>query len=218
MKGYAVILDETRDLFFKIDKHITCDIKPSLFLSALMENKIFTECCPFTMVSCLENVEQNIKFHPEGNVLNHTLMVLDEAASRKDESKNERVLMWSALLHDIGKAPATKIRNGRITSYNHEKIGSVMAGEFLKVFTDDIVFIKNVTSMVRWHMEALFVIKDLPFSDIKEMLSEVSLDEIALLNLCDRLGRGNMTDEKIDDEMKGIRIFIDKCRNYKYNN
>lgn len=218
MKGYAVILNEARDLFCKIDRHITCDIKPSLFLSTFMENRIFTECCPFTMISCLEKVEQNIKFHPEGNVFNHTLMVLDEAASRKSDSKNERVLMWSALLHDIGKAPATKIRNGRITSYNHEKIGSVMAVEFLKVFTDDMEFINNVASMVRWHMEALFVIKDLPFSNIKKMLDEVSLDEIALLNLCDRLGRGNMTGEKIDGEIKDIRIFIDKCRNYKYNN
>ena len=208
---------ETKDLFYKIDKHIICDKKPSLFISTLMGNKIFMECFPFTMISCLEKVEQNKKFHPEGNVLNHTLMVLDEAASRKAESKNEKVFMWSALLHDIGKAPTTKIRNGKITSYNHEKIGSVMAEEFLKVFTDDIVFIKNVTAMVRWHMEALFIIKDLPFSDIEKMLREVSLDEIALLNLCDRLGRGNMTDEKIDGEIKGIRIFIDKCRDYKNN-
>lgn len=208
-------MDEVKDLFFKIDKHITCDKEPSLFLSSLMENQIFKQSFPFTMISCLEKVEQNKKFHPEGNVLNHTLMVLDEAASRKTESKNERVFMWSALLHDIGKAPATKVRNGKITSYNHEKIGSVMASEFLKEFTDDSGFIKNVASMVRWHMEALFIIKELPFSDIKKMLSEVSLDEIALLNLCDRLGRGNMTDEKISGEIEGIRMFIDKCRNYE---
>lgn len=35
-------------------------------------------------------------------------MVVDEAAKRRNLSKEKDVLMWSALLHDIGKKPTTK--------------------------------------------------------------------------------------------------------------
>ena len=75
--------------------------------------------------------------------------------------------MWGALLHDLGKAPTTKIRKGKITSYDHDKVGAELCREFLEVFTDDEEFIKQVTALVRWHMQTLFVIKNLPFADVK---------------------------------------------------
>jgi putative nucleotidyltransferase with HDIG domain len=201
-------------IYNEINTHLLEDETPSKYLEMLTEDAIFYEY-PFSMISDLRKIMQSKKFHPEGDVLSHTLMVVDEAAKRKHESKNPRVLMWSSLLHDIGKAPTTKERNGKITSYNHEKVGSTMAKRFLISFTKDNEFIDNVSSMVRWHMEALFVIKDLPFANTKKMLEEVPLEEIALLNLCDRLGRGEMTREKAEDEIKGIDEFIEKCKGLK---
>jgi hypothetical protein len=64
-------------------------------------------------------------------------------------------------------------------------------------------------------MQALFVVKDLPFADIGKMISEISIDEIALLCLCDRLGRGDMTEERVKEEKNNIGIFTEKCRKYK---
>ena len=46
------------------------------------------------------------------------------------------------------------------------------------------------------------------------MASEVSIDEIALLGLCDRLGRGNMTLDKKQEEEKSIKKFLEKCNIY----
>jgi hypothetical protein len=63
-------------------------------------------------------------------------------------------------------------------------------------------------------MQPLFIVKDLPFSDIKGMLSEVDLDEISLFSLCDRLGRGNMSPEKAEEERKNVELFTKKCRQY----
>jgi hypothetical protein len=60
-------------------------------------------------------------------------------------------------------------------------------------------------------MQILFVTKGLPFADIKKMAAEVSLEEIALLGFCDRLGRGKMTNEKRQEELKNIQTFLDKC-------
>jgi putative nucleotidyltransferase with HDIG domain len=49
------------------------------------------------------------------------LLVVDEAAKRKAYSTDQRVFMWAALLHDIGKPASTRLRKGRITAYNHDK-------------------------------------------------------------------------------------------------
>ncbi len=38
--------------------------------------------------------------------------------------------MWGALLHDLGKAPTTKIRKGKITSYDHDKVGAELVRNF----------------------------------------------------------------------------------------
>jgi tRNA nucleotidyltransferase (CCA-adding enzyme) len=66
-------------------------------------------------------------------------------------------------------------------------------------------------------MQILFVLKDMPFADIDKMAEEVSIDEIALLSLCDRLGRGEMTSEKLRKEEEDVRIFIKKCRKHLNN-
>lgn len=43
------------------------------------------------------------------------------------------------------------------------------------------------------------------------MADEVSIDEITLLGLCDRLGRGEMTMDKKLEEEEGIKTFLEKC-------
>lgn len=63
-------------------------------------------------------------------------------------------------------------------------------------------------------MQILFVTKGLPFADIGRMASEVSIDEVALLGLCDRLGRGDMTLDKKQDEQRSIVTFLEKCTKY----
>ena len=65
--------------------------------------------------------------------------------------------MWGALLHDIGKLTTTKIRNGKITSYNHDIDGEGLAIEFLNKISDDYDFNKKVSKFVRWHMQPLFL-------------------------------------------------------------
>ena len=166
----------------------------------------------------LKEVEQSAQHHPEGSVWNHTMMVVDEAAKRKESSENPDVFMWAALLHDLGKKPTTKLRKGRITSYDHDVEGAKIARKFLEEIGLDNEFVDKVSYLVRWHMQLLFVLKDLPFADIKNMILEVSPKEIALLSLCDRLGRGEMTPEKIKEEEENIRKFIEKVNKYQKSN
>lgn len=199
----------SREIFDIFEHHLLNDEKPSEYLNAEIDRDGFSY--PFTMLKKLQDIPQSPEHHPEGNVWNHTLLVVDEAAKRKSESEDKRAFMWAALLHDIGKAPVTRIKKGRIVAYDHDKIGEKMAADFLEHLTDDRGLISKVSKLVRWHMQILFVVKDLPFADLKTMMKQVSYKEIALLGICDRLGRGELTEERIQKEKDTVEMFIKKC-------
>lgn len=201
-------------IYEEFEKHLMEDGKPSIYFEKIINNQdIFTEY-PFTLLRSLVETPQSPQHHPEGDVWKHTMLVVDNAAKVKDLSENPRAFMWGALLHDLGKAPTTKIRKGKITSYDHDKVGAELCRKFLEEFTDEEEFIKQVTALVRWHMQTLFVIKNLPFGDVKGMSLEISIKEIALLSQCDRLGRGELNESKIKEEKENIKSFIHKCEEY----
>lgn len=214
--------DDKQRLFHDMDEHLQKDHRPSGYFNSLLEtagcacapqastpNGLFQKEYPFNLLSRLQKIDQSPKHHPEGSVWNHTMLVLDNAAQVKNQSRDARVFMWSALLHDIGKATTTKLRKGRITSYDHDKEGESLARSFLECFTGDQEFITKVSRMVRWHMQILFVTNKLPFSDIKAMKSQVDVKEIGLLGLCDRLGR--KMEQDVQKEIETMENFIKVC-------
>lgn len=200
-----------REVFDIFEHHLLNDHKPSDFFSQEIRRNVYFDNYPLTMLKKLQDIPQSPEHHPEGNVWNHTLLVVDEAAQRKERSEDKRAFMWAALLHDIGKAPMTKVKKGRIIAYDHDKVGEKMAVDFLKSLTDDKELTDKVSKLVRWHMQILFVVKGLPFAELRTMMRQVSYKEIALLGICDRLGRGELTEERIQKEKDTIEIFIKKC-------
>lgn len=208
-------MQNRHSLFIDMENHLLEDEKPSLHLRRLAANEWFGSY-PFKLLTDLMNIEQSPVHHPEGSVWEHTLLVVDLAAQVRSLSSEPRALMWSALLHDLGKARTTKIRKGRITAYDHDRCGARLAEEFLRQFTVEEALIVRVSRMVRWHMQILFVVKRLPFADIDRMLAEVPLGEIALLSLCDRLGRGGMDEDDIKNEIGNLEYFLNKCQGGPY--
>lgn len=194
-------------LFQAVERCLIEQKMPSKTLQAFMEKGEFN-VYPFQVLNRQQFTEQSRIHHPEGNVWNHTLLVVDQAAQRKAESTDARVFMWAALLHDIGKPNTTKIRNGKITAYDHDKIGAELTKKFLSVFTEDTDFIMSVAWLVRYHMQLLFVLKDMPFQDIEGMKKHVNIHDVALLGLCDRLGR---TGRQVALEEKNVERFLEKC-------
>ncbi len=195
-----------KEKFFKIDEILLQSLKPSDGLKNLI-NEGYFDNEPFNKIKKLKDIEQPKKYHPEGSVLNHIFLVVDLASEFKKYSNNEKVFMWGAFLHDIGKLTTTKIRNNQISSYNHDIEGEDIAMEILNELTDDKDFKKNVCKLVRWHMQPLFYDKNLKFFKPQDMINDVEYKEIALLSLCDRLGRGNLDEDKIKHEKESIEKF-----------
>ena len=195
------IKDIKSGLYDSINLHLMQDDTPSGYLERMAGDTVFHEY-PFRMLLKLKDVEQSEKYHPEGNVWNHTMLVIDEAAAVKTESRDSQAFMWAALLHDIGKPDTTIIRKGRITSYDHDRTGAQLAGKFLSEFMEEDGFIEKVTSLVRYHMHMLYVLKDLPYGNTGMLLKEVDIHDIALLCLCDRLGRGRVSRGEEEDNYR----------------
>lgn len=192
--------------FEELTMHLLNDNMPSEYFNNL---DIELKQRPLDMLRELKNVPQSKKYHPEGNVWNHTMMVVDEAAKVRDHCNDSKVFMWSALLHDIGKPDTTKIRKGRITSYDHDVVGAGVSKKFLNYYTKDDDFINKVSVMVKYHMHMLYVLKGLPFGNPKQMVMEADIHDIALLCRCDRLGR---IGADIEVEINNYKEFLKRCK------
>jgi poly(A) polymerase len=124
-------------------------------------------------VDALAGVAQPAEYHPEGDVLAHTLKTLSFLESPSS------VLAWSALLHDIGK-PSTMRVSDRIRFNNHHIAGAAMAGDILKRLKASNEFIANVVACIDNHMNFMNVTK-MRLATLKKLLSRPTFaDELAL--------------------------------------
>jgi len=98
-------------------------------------------------VAALDGIPQPVRFHPEGDVLTHTRMLLDAY-----EGGGEAVAL-AALLHDIGKAPTYAVNDkGRHSYPNHADVGAEMADEILRRLRYSNRVVAQVHELVRRHM------------------------------------------------------------------
>ncbi|SCH62922.1 MULTISPECIES: HDIG domain-containing metalloprotein [unclassified Romboutsia] len=199
-----------KNMYYNLNEILINNEKPSNEIRELIDKGEFDKK-PLDLIKNLAKIDQNKKYHPEGNVLNHVLLVIDEAAKNRDLSNNKEVFMWSAFLHDIGKLTTTKIRKGRITSYNHDIEGEDISYDILEKLGASDYIKKSVSKLVRYHMQPLYFDKSLPFFEPSKMLKECDYRDVALLSLCDRLGRGKITKDIIDMEYKKIDAFKKYC-------
>ena len=202
------------NLLRDIIEHLLNDAKPSIYLNNIKETLKGT---PLQILLELEGVEQEKKYHPEGNVLNHILLVVDRAAGIRNYANNPESLMLAALLHDVGKKAATrKNRSGRWISYDHDKIGAELVRKILTTYNIREEQIDKVCTLVRYHMHHLFIIKNLPYGNVESLVKEVDINDMALLFISDRLGRLQETYDEKSKEIFDVLEILD-ILNKKYN-
>lgn len=192
-------METSSELYSILTTHLLEDQIPSEYLRRCIDTEEFRQQ-PYLLLKRLKETKQSKIHHPEGNAWNHTLLVVDEAAKVRSESSNPKAFMWAALLHDIGKPDTTRIKGEKITSYNHDNVGADLAKKFLQAITSEQELITEVYHLVKYHMHMLYVLKKLPFGDIKGLIAQVNIHDIALLGLCDRLGRTAADREAVNEE------------------
>ena len=160
-----IVADETSELFRSMDlsalsrervegelkKALLKGSKPSVFFEVL--RSVGGLDIWFPEVKALIGLEQDPKFHPEGDVWTHTMEVLDRAAEYRNKTKNPYAFMLLALTHDFGKVVTTETVNGRIHAYNHETEGLPVIETFLRRITNESEVISYVLNMVPLHMK-----------------------------------------------------------------
>ena len=184
---------------------LICD-KPSIYLE---EIKTSLKNTPLEVLIDLEKIEQNKKYHPEGNVWNHLKQVVDTAAKIKDYANDKGTFMLGALLHDLGKGTTTKKnKQGRLISYNHDTEGEKIADKLLTYYGYKDEEKQRILNLVRYHMHHLYIIKNLPFAKTNELVKDVDLNDMVLMFVSDRLGRGQVEKEKKLSEIEDIEEVI----------
>jgi hypothetical protein len=117
----------------------------------------------------LENVKQNLKYHPEGDALYHSLQVFDHA---RDAFAYDEEFLLAALLHDVGKA---------IDPQDHVAAGLEALDGFIT---------ERTKWFIEYHMEAHQDLDGTLGARAKRRLKESpDYDELLTLARCDLAGR-----------------------------
>jgi tRNA nucleotidyltransferase (CCA-adding enzyme) len=142
-------------VFAELEKLLLRSEKPSIGFELLRETRLLRF---FPEIEAMVGVPQEPDWHPEGDVWIHTMMVLDEAAKlRTGNAEDDLALMYGALAHDFGKPATTETIGGRITSYEHDVTGAVIADAFLEKLRAPKDLTVKVKALVRHHLApALF--------------------------------------------------------------
>lgn len=105
-------------------------------------------------IAALHGVEQHHEYHPEGDVLEHTFLMLEHLALPNQE------LAWSILLHDVGKPLCRTVGEDGISHfYKHDSKGAELAKQILSRLKFPNSFISNVVCAVSNHMTLAHVDK-----------------------------------------------------------
>lgn len=151
----------------------------------------------------LRGVEQGEKYHQEGDVYKHTLMVLEKA---KPGIENQ----MAALLHDIGKPATQQVLPNKTTFIDHQHAGAEIAKALMKRLKFDKKTSDKVVSLVKRHMDPLFKLKTKE-KNLRKYIREVGDETIkSILDLAraDELGRLPPKNE-IPDLIKRIKEIQD---------
>ncbi|MBQ5957079.1 MAG: HD domain-containing protein [Clostridia bacterium] len=164
---------------------------PSVFFNVLREMDQLDRWFP--ELRALIGVEQNSEFHGEGDVWNHTLLVLDMGVHFRDMLPNSYEFMLSCLCHDLGKAVATQTIDGKIHAYEHEVKGVPIAERLIKRLTGDKQVLRYVLNMVRLHMKPNTVSAYRSKIKVTNRMFDESVDPVGLICLATADGLGSIS-------------------------
>lgn len=158
---------------------------------------------PHRITYAMKKTPQNLKFHPEGSVFEHTRLVFEKLVQYDDFD-----LLVAAIFHDMGKINTTCVdEKGRITSYGHEHFAKDYIEEFKELFPE-VSSWNKVKRICANHMKMHLIETMRPFKRA-QLMNERHFMDMARFARADNEGRG-----KTDEPTKRIvRILQDEAGN-----
>jgi poly(A) polymerase len=139
-------------------------------------------------ISAMKGVEQPPEFHPEGDVFEHTLLLLENLPQPCPAT-----LAWGALLHDVGKPATFRIAPDRIRFDNHVDVGVKIAEEICERLRFSNSVTAQVLALVDNHMRFGHVTR-MKESTLKKFLRLPRFEEHLALHRADSLAsHGNLS-------------------------
>ncbi len=176
-------------VFDEMKKALLKSPKPSVFFEELRKMEHLSVW--FGETENLIGVPQHTHHHQEGDVWKHTMLVLDEAAKKRDKAEKPLYFMLSALVHDFGKASCTEFIKGNYHAYGHEVCGLLAVKSFVKRLTGENALMRYVLNMTRLHMKPnAFAADKSSIKATNKLFDEaISPNDLILLALCDTMGK-----------------------------
>lgn len=146
--------------------------------------------------------EQPPAFHPEGDVFEHTVLMLnlmnDPTAERADAQpphtpEFRRQLAWTLLLHDIGKPSTAQQAADRIRFHGHDRKGADMAEQILRRLKFPVRDIRAICTAIDGHMRFKDV-QQMNRSTLRKLIGSDTFDLELELHRLDCLGSHRMLD------------------------
>jgi len=144
LKDELTTLSKER-IFTELRKALNAD-KPSTFFNILKKADVLD--VHFKTISDLIGAIQPIKYHPEGDSYNHTMLALDNSAKLTQDVK----IRFCALVHDLGKGRTPKEMYPH--HYNHEQRGIEPLRELCKTIGCPNEWKKCAKTAILEHMKA----------------------------------------------------------------
>jgi poly(A) polymerase len=165
-------------------------------------------------VDVLRGVEQPPRFHPEGDVWEHTLRMIDLLPSGEGV-ENDMRLAWGIVMHDIGKARTHSEDESGIHFYGHVREGEKIADALMRRLKFPRAETETILALIHCHM--LFMnVREMRPNRLKRFLRMPDFDMHLELHRLDCLGshgvlenyefcRNKLT-EMADDELHPPRL------------
>lgn len=150
-------------------------------------------------LAALATTPQDPRWHPEGDVLVHSLWAADLAAVYADEHALDEdrrgLLVLAALFHDIGKPDTTSRKDGRIISYGHAERGAEIIRSMGKRLRLPQPLVTASAAIAETHMAHVSVKGEPSARAVRRLRARLegagtSLDDWAVVVRCDGEARG----------------------------
>ena len=168
----------------------------------MIQTGILKEVLP--EIDRLKGVEQPPQFHPEGDVWQHTIKML-ELLPKDGETDKNLCLGWGTLLHDVGKAVTRSEDEKGVHFYGHVKKGEEIADDIMQRLKFSNVQRETVLNLIRQHMVFMNVQKMRP-GRLKRFLRMPDFDLHMELHRLDCIASHGMQDnyEFCRDQLKSL--------------